>query len=230
MKYCSGMIRRRSSQIRSTTYVAVISSTRPHSPSTISTSSSRIGCVKASCNPAIILLNTVLPARPATSPTTPAEASRLAPTCRAPGNVISNIAAPITTTNAIAMRESTRVWVWMRRAFMLSSTSTGCRSSTPCAKPAMTRATSHVMAAINSRPLTCRTLSIQRSSSGAACQTVCNASSSRTAFDGTRTLTTMGWSIWAERVIRSSSRLPMRCASSTTTTATKAAVHVPNQG
>jgi hypothetical protein len=42
------------------------------------------------------LLNTGLAARPATMPITPAEASRLAPTWRAPGKVMSIIAPPAT--------------------------------------------------------------------------------------------------------------------------------------
>jgi len=45
MNHCSGTTSRRSSHKRTTTNAPVISSTRPHSPSMISTSSSRIGCV-----------------------------------------------------------------------------------------------------------------------------------------------------------------------------------------
>ncbi|MNT12206.1 hypothetical protein D3C72_1471270 [compost metagenome] len=128
------------------------------------------------------------------------------------------------------MRESTRVWVWIRRAPTLSSTSTGCRSSTPCANPAMMRAASHVIATIINSPLRCRTLPTQRRSSGVACQTACNASRGKTAFDGARALITMACSTGACRVMRNSSRPPRRCAISAAMTANTAAVHVPNQG
>ncbi len=85
----------------------------------------RMGCASAICRPAIMLLNTGRAAIPATMPTTPAEASRLAPTCRAPGNVISIRARAAITTPVIAVRDSTRAWVAMRRAVRLSSTSAG---------------------------------------------------------------------------------------------------------
>ena len=51
VKYVDGRIRRRSSQTCTTTYVSVISSIRPHSSATTTTSSTRIASVNASCTP-----------------------------------------------------------------------------------------------------------------------------------------------------------------------------------
>ena len=121
----SGTIMRRSSQMRTTTYVPLISSTRPHSPLTISTSSMRIGCENAICRPAIKLPSTGRAAIPATRPATPAEASKLAPIWRAPGRVSRIKDRPRMMTMACALRVSTRAWVIRRRARRLSATSTG---------------------------------------------------------------------------------------------------------
>jgi hypothetical protein len=55
----------------------------------------------------------------------PAEASRVAPTWRTAGKVISASAAPSRMIPPCTTRLSTRVWVWIRRACRLSATSIG---------------------------------------------------------------------------------------------------------
>ena len=84
------------------------------------------------------LLNTGRAARPPTMPSTPAEASRLAPSWRAPGKVMSTIAVPPISTSTMALRDSTRVCVSMRRACRLSSTFDRIAAIRPSARPPMT--------------------------------------------------------------------------------------------
>src|SRR5690554_7277579 len=60
---------------------------RSYSPSTTTMSSSRRRSPKAICSPAIKLPKVDWAARPATTPNTPAEASRLVPSPRTAGNV-----------------------------------------------------------------------------------------------------------------------------------------------
>ena len=54
----------------------MISSIVPHSPSTITTSSIRIGCVIAICSPAMMVESDFCAANPAMTPATPAEAKK----------------------------------------------------------------------------------------------------------------------------------------------------------
>src|SRR6185437_16060684 len=61
----------------------------PHSFSTMTASSMRIGWVIASCTPANKLLSTGRAARPTTMPATRAEANKLTPYCRTGSKVIS---------------------------------------------------------------------------------------------------------------------------------------------
>ena len=87
----------------------------------------------------------------------PAEASRLAPTCFARGKVISTKASAVSITAPLATRASTLVWVWMRRAARLSSTSAGCISATPCATPVIAPAPTAASARMVSTPSRCCT-------------------------------------------------------------------------
>ena len=100
----------------------------PHSFSTTTASSMRIGCVIASCTPANRLLSTGRAARPATMPATPAEANRLTPYCRTGSKVISAAPTVTITTSTSAARNSTRTCVTCLRASRLSSVSSrNCR-------------------------------------------------------------------------------------------------------
>ena len=73
------------------------------------------------------------------------------PIWRTAGKVISISETPISSASPqMAMRDSTRVCVWMRRACRLSATVTGCASTTAFAKPEMQLTASQVSAAISS--------------------------------------------------------------------------------
>src|SRR4051812_3335377 len=139
----------------------------------------RRGCASASCRPAIRLLKTGRAAMPPTTPSTPADASRLAPSWRAPGKVMSAIAMPAISTTTMALRESTRVCVSMRRAWRLSSTEVGLRSMTPSARPDRVERTSQVTPAISASDVRWRTRPICARVSGAAPHTAASASSGR---------------------------------------------------
>ena len=73
------------------------------------------------------LLPYAFTAMPATSPMMPAEASRVVPSWRMAGKVISAMDTPARMIAPCTMRLSTRVCVCTRRALRLSATSTGCR-------------------------------------------------------------------------------------------------------
>ncbi len=117
------MMSRRSSHRCTTTYVIVISSMRPHSPSSTTTSSTRIASVNAICMPAKTLASEVCAASPATMEMSPADASRLAPAARAAGNVSRMPATAQTTITATVSRRSTVICVRTRRACRLSAVS-----------------------------------------------------------------------------------------------------------
>ena len=136
VKYVDGRIRRRSSQTCTTTYVSVISSIRPHSSATTTTSSTRIASVNASCSPANTLARELCAARPATIEMRPADARRLAPSARADGNVSRIAAIAQSTRIATVMRRSTWTWVRTRRACRLSATSIRyrCRAASSSTK------------------------------------------------------------------------------------------------
>ena len=101
----------------------VISSIRPHSASTTTTSPIRIASLKASCTPAKKFPSTLCAARPATNEIRPADASTLAPAVRADGNVRSAPAIAHRTNAATVTRRRTVTWVRMRRACRLSAMS-----------------------------------------------------------------------------------------------------------
>ena len=86
----------------------------PYSPSTITTSSMRIGCESASCTPAIKFSKSGRAAIPITMPATPALASNVVPSARIDGNVIATSANATNTTTIIAVRARMlmRVSVW----------------------------------------------------------------------------------------------------------------------
>ena len=96
VKYETGMVIRRSSQVRTVRKVRVISSTMPHSPSTTTVSPMRTMSPKAIWSPANRLPSVDWAATPATMPMMPAEASIEVPAARMSGNV-SSIAATATT-------------------------------------------------------------------------------------------------------------------------------------
>ena len=149
VKYDVGRISRRSSQMCTTTWLSVISSTRPHSPSTTTTSSSRTASLNASCSPAITLPSRLCAASAATMPITPAEASTLAPTARTVGKVISATPSASTTITATVSRRSMTTWVCSRRARRLSGTSVRNLASATSSKTSSSAPTSHAVAAIS---------------------------------------------------------------------------------
>lgn len=104
MKYDTGIVIRRSSQVRTVRKVRVISSTVPHSSSTTTVSPMRTMSPKAICSPANMLLRVDWAATPATMPRMPAEASSEAPAARIAGNVSSIDAAATTPTTADTTR------------------------------------------------------------------------------------------------------------------------------
>ncbi len=115
VKYDTGMVIRRSSQVRTVRKVSVISSTVPHSPSTTTVSPMRTMSPKAICRPANMLLSVDWAATPATMPRIPAEASSEAPAARNAGNVSSMVAAATTPTTAETTRMISVTWVRTRR-------------------------------------------------------------------------------------------------------------------
>lgn len=100
--------------------------------------------MSAICNPAIRLPSTGRAAIPATSPATPADASRLAPIWRTFGNVISAAPVPMITISTITVRTSTLACVWTRRACRLSAVSIGWAWMIASPTPAASRTSSHV--------------------------------------------------------------------------------------
>ena len=209
MNHCSGTTMRRSSQMRTTTYVLPISSIRPHSFSTITTSSRRIGCASAICRPAMRLPNTGRAAMPAITPTMPAEASSVAPTWRIAGNVINTRAPPTSMTTTCSDRPSTRACVWMRRASRLSSPFVGWRSRMPRSTPPIARTSSQTR---HSRPPTPSPCRIRPSHSGGSGVTATarlkNSSGSATAVGIAMTCTTRA------SVLRASCRWVRRASAS----------------
>ncbi len=115
VKYDTGMVIRRSSQVRTARNVSVISSTVPHSPSTTTVSPMRTMSPKAIWNPANMLLRVDCAATPATMPRMPAEASSEAPAARIAGNVSSIAATATTATTAVTTRMISETWVRTRR-------------------------------------------------------------------------------------------------------------------
>lgn len=115
VKYDTGIVIRRSSQVRTVRKVRVISSTVPHSPSTTTVSPMRTMSPKAICRPANKLLSVDCAATPATMPRIPAEASSEAPAARMAGNVSSIEAAATTPTTAETTRMISDTWVRTRR-------------------------------------------------------------------------------------------------------------------
>ena len=79
--------------------------------------------MNASCSPANTLASELCAARPATIEMRPADASRLAPSARADGNVSRIAAIAQSTRIATVMRRSTWTCVRTRRACRLSATS-----------------------------------------------------------------------------------------------------------
>ncbi len=207
MNHCSGTTSRRSSHNATTTKAPVISSTRPHSPSTMSTSSRRIGWVRASCNPAMRLLSTGRAARPATSPATPAEASRLVPICLTLGKVMRAQATPIRYTKVIKVRLITAVCVCKRRACRLSVAVVGLSSKTTATPAPINRRPSHVTEKIRPRAVAWRTAVTMRSPSGAASQTNCRARNTNSHVDGARVLSRKARMICGRREKRRAARL-----------------------
>ncbi len=126
----------------------VISSIRPHSPSTTTTSPIRIASLKASCTPAKKFPSTLCAARPATNEIRPAEASTLAPAARADGNVSSAPEMAQSTSAATVTRRRTVTWVRMRRAWRLSATSMLYRRSAASSTTNANAPTSHARAKI----------------------------------------------------------------------------------
>jgi hypothetical protein len=127
VKYDTGIVIRRSSQVRTVRYVSVISSTVPHSPSTTTVSPMRTMSPKAIWNPANRLPSVDWAATPATMPMIPAEASSEAPAARIAGNVSSIDATATTPTIAVTTRMISDTWVRTRR------TRAGSRSAWACA-------------------------------------------------------------------------------------------------
>ncbi len=78
-----------------------------------------------------------------TTPSSPAEASRLAPAARACGNVTSIAPTVTMAITAIPTLRTTVTWVWIRRAARLSSTSTRNRCSAASAITCSRAASSH---------------------------------------------------------------------------------------
>lgn len=115
VKYETGMVIRRSSQVRTVRKVSVISSTVPHSPSTTTVSPMRTMSPKAICSPANMLLRVDCAATPATMPTMPAEARIEAPAARIAGKVSSIAATATTPTTAETTRMISVTWVRTRR-------------------------------------------------------------------------------------------------------------------
>ncbi len=104
VKYETGIVIRRSSQVRTARNVRVISSIVPHSPSTTTVSPSRTMSPNAIWNPAKRLPSVDWAATPATMPSRPAEASIDVPTARIGGNVSSIAAMATTVTTAMTTR------------------------------------------------------------------------------------------------------------------------------
>lgn len=104
VKYETGIVIRRSSQVRTARKVSVISSTVPHSPSTTTVSPIRTMSPNAICSPAKRLPSVDWAATPATMPSTPAEASIEVPTVRIAGNVSSIAATATVATTAVTTR------------------------------------------------------------------------------------------------------------------------------
>lgn len=115
VKYETGMVIRRSSQVRTVRKVRVISSTVPHSPSTTTVSPSRTMSPKAICSPAKRFASVDWAATPATMPRMPAEASSEAPAARIAGKVSSIAAIATTPTTAVTTRWISATWVRTRR-------------------------------------------------------------------------------------------------------------------
>src|SRR4030043_69460 len=89
---------------------------RPHSPSTMTTSSMRMGCVKAICSPAMKVPMVFWAARPTTMPTMPADARMAVPSCLILGNVIRMEARAMITMTMMMIRRRTLNWVCIFRA------------------------------------------------------------------------------------------------------------------
>lgn len=115
VKYDTGMVIRRSSQVRTARKVRVISSTVPHSPSTTTVSPRRTMSPKAIWNPAKTLPRVDWAATPATMPSTPAEASIEVPTVCIAGKVSSIAATATVVTTAMTTRWISVTWVRTRR-------------------------------------------------------------------------------------------------------------------
>lgn len=115
MKYETGMVMRRSSQVRTVRKVRVISSTVPHSLSTTTVSPMRTVSPKAIWRPMKRLPSEDWAAMPATMPRTPAEASIEAPKVFIGGKVSSIAATATTTTTAVTTRWISVTWVRTRR-------------------------------------------------------------------------------------------------------------------
>ena len=118
----------------------------PHSPSTTTASSSRIGSAKAICRPAMKLPTVERAATPAMIPAIPAEASRLAPMVRPSGKVSSTVASASTMIPSVTTRPTTRTWVRARRARRLSGMSTSRRRLSASSATRTARSASHAPA------------------------------------------------------------------------------------
>ncbi len=136
----------------------------------------RIGWLSPICRPAMRLPSTGRAAKPAMMPTTPAEASRLAPTWRTAGKVINIRDTPISTTRPCDTRDSTSVCVWMRRATRLSEPTSGLASITPRATPCTARASSQVTTPISSSAVQRSAPGSQATPVGTRCHTGLSAS------------------------------------------------------
>ena len=152
----------------------------------MTTSSNRMGWLKAICKPAIRLPSTGRAARPAAMPITPAEASRLMPIWRTSGMVIRARLKPISPMLETARRVTTWVCVWMRRAIRLSLASVWWAITMAWPKPRAMRINSQVSEAISTMVVACRTRAMWAMSSGAPRSTNCKASSGSTMLAGLR--------------------------------------------
>lgn len=160
VKYETGMVIRRSSQVRTVRKVRVISSTVPHSPSTTTVSPIRTRSPKAICSPANILLRVDCAATPATMPRMPAEASSEAPAARIAGKTSSIEAAATTMTAAETTRMISSIcvrtrrtragsrcaWALAYREYEVSTTAAAIRITSQAADPISTRASVRPMA------------------------------------------------------------------------------------
>src|SRR5580700_4407654 len=96
---------RRWSHKRTTTYVRLISSISPNSPSTTTWSVTRTGCATENWMPPMIPANDFCAANPTTTPTTPADASSDTPTLRTTSNCMRTIEPARNTTAMLATGE-----------------------------------------------------------------------------------------------------------------------------